>query len=223
MTVETKKWWSVFWNQRQHDYFRDVPDEHVVRFSKRFLSLPQGKRVLEFGFGDGIDLLYFYSKGCACYGIEASKEVCSSFMQRAGHLDGTRIKVGDSQEILKGITPGSLDFIYSMNALHYLDNKKNITDLLKVFYKYLGKNGKILFSLVHPQHYFMDNSFRIDKDCREFDNGVPERAGLRFVLFETVKEIQDIFSIFSSISIGSHEHSYDLEIRHVFWLVTGHK
>ena len=223
MTVETKKWWMDFWNQRQHGDFRDTPDEHVVRFSKRFFSSLEGKRVLEFGFGDGKDLLYFYSKGCTCYGIEGSAEICNSFLQRAGQLDSSRIKVGDYQTILEGMTTDSLDFIYAMEVLHYLDSKKNIADLLKSFYKVLRKDGKILFSFVHPQHFFMDNSFRIDKDCREFNKGLPYREGLKFVLFETAKEIKDVFSIFQGISIGSHDHSYDLQTRHVFWLVTAHK
>jgi SAM-dependent methyltransferase len=224
MTVETKEWWAHFWNQRQDQqhYFRDVPGEHVVRFSKVFFPALAGKRVLEFGFGDGIDLLYFYAKGCTCYGVEASEEIADSFLQRAGELDAARIKIGNYQ-LLDDIAPGSLDLIYSMNVLHYLDNKKKIADLLKIFHKLLAKDGKTLFSLVHPQHYFMDNSKRVDKDCREFTKDIPQRAGLRFVLFETAREIQELCSNFKNNSVGSHEHTYDLQTRHKFWLVTGHK
>jgi cyclopropane fatty-acyl-phospholipid synthase-like methyltransferase len=194
-----------------------------VRFAKVFLLPIEGKSVLEFGFGDGKDLLYFYSKGCNCYGIEASKEVCDLFLQRAQHLDMNRIKIGDYHSIRKRLAKGSIDFIYSINVLHYMGSKKKISELIKKFYNLLGEGGNILISLVHPQHYFMDNSVRVNKDCREFTNEIPEREGLRFILFETRKEIQGIFSIFKNIHIGSHEHSYDLQKRHVFWLVTGNK
>jgi SAM-dependent methyltransferase len=224
MTVETTEWWAQFWNQRrqQQHYFRDVPGEHVVRFAKVFFPSLAGKRVLEFGFGDGMDLLFFYAKGCNCYGVEASEEICRAFLERAGELDPARINIGNYR-LLHDIAPGSIDLIYSMNVLHYLDSKKKIADLLGIFRQLLAKDGKILFSLVHPQHYFMDNSRRVDKDCREFTQGIPQREGLRFVLFETAKEIQELCADFTNNSVGCHEHTYDLQTRHKFWLVTGSK
>lgn len=107
----------------------------------------QGKKVLEVGFGSGIDLLEFARNGAECYGVDLtengvknaraiSKE--SGYFINVRQADATNLPFGD----------GAFDLVYSFGVLHHIPDD----DRVKVFneiHRVLKPQGKVMAMLYH--------------------------------------------------------------------------
>lgn len=216
--VNSIDWWTNKWLTK-NDH-KSVPSEHIVRFAKTKFSDLSGLSVLDIGFStSGAELLFFLSCGCHCYGLEVSEDICRMFISKYQLQNEPLLRVGTA-ESFQFPESESLDLVYSIETLHYLESKQKVREWIELSHSLLRRGGWMLVSLIRPDHFFCSVSHRFDAEGRIFNNGYPSRKGLRFLVFETEKELRTTFDLFSHVEIGYYKYGFNYNELRSFWLVT---
>jgi SAM-dependent methyltransferase len=85
----------------------------------RFEARLPGRRVIEFGFGDGVNALFMAQLGAAVWAVEISEEACRNLAEAARRL-GVEVHVlcGDFREL----DLPEADLVVGQGILHHLDH-----------------------------------------------------------------------------------------------------
>jgi SAM-dependent methyltransferase len=99
------------------------PSDVLVRLGARLLSDARDRRLLDFGFGTGANLLHFAARGFEVYGAEISEHALQRTRERlqAAGLSAD-LRLVDPQEPLP-YTAGYFDAVYAWQVLYYNDRQ----------------------------------------------------------------------------------------------------
>lgn len=108
----------------------------------------KGLKILDLGYGDGIDLVYFNSLGAKCYGLDASEEIINLAKKK---ISKATFVSASFQNI--PFSKNSFDWIFSKYALQTVDD---VDIVLQEAYRVLKPKGNLLFLVVHPLRQFLE-------------------------------------------------------------------
>jgi SAM-dependent methyltransferase len=97
------------------------PNDVLVRLSTRLFNRERDRRILDFGFGTGANLLHFAGEGYEVYGVEVSEHATARTRQRfetAGLRAELRL-IGAEDPL--PFEDGYFDVIYAWQVLYYSD------------------------------------------------------------------------------------------------------
>ncbi len=106
----------------------------------------RGKLVLDAGCGPGRHSKKLIAKGARVTGVDISSEMVNFAREHCGNK-GSFI-TGDISKVR--FEPSSFDLIISSLSLMYL---KDVTPVIRNFYKWLKPGGRLIFSLYHPVRF----------------------------------------------------------------------
>jgi SAM-dependent methyltransferase len=95
------------------------PSDVLVRLGARLLRKDRDRRILDFGFGTGANLLHFAAQGFETYGVEISQHAVARTMERlrAAALSGELHLIEAGQRL--PFADGMFDVVYAWQVLYY--------------------------------------------------------------------------------------------------------
>jgi len=117
------------------------PDTRVL--NALIHDLNPGSKILDLGCGDGVDAVYFKSKGFEVTGFDISPVVISELKSKHPNIDW---RIYDINTMNIGFEPGYFDLIYCRLSLHYFD-RLSITQIISDLRNKLSKNGTLYFTV----------------------------------------------------------------------------
>lgn len=157
----------------------------------RLLAEIKGKKLLDLGCGDGIDLYNFQAAGAKVSGVDISKEMVELAKKR---LPKAEILVAHNEKL--PFKNGTFDVVTSK---YVFQTSKSLDPIYEQVHRVLKRKGMLCFVAVHPVRQFMEKK-KIGKDFFK-------KELVHSILFDgklTVHEPSHTFSEFLSPYFLSH-------------------
>jgi SAM-dependent methyltransferase len=125
------------------------PNDVLVRLGARLLSKTRDRRILDFGFGTGANLLHFAGQGFEVHGIE----ICEHALARASERLKAAGLSADLQLIRVGqvlpYAPAYFDVVYAWQVLYYND-REGWTSTIRELERVTKRAGLIMIATAAP-------------------------------------------------------------------------
>lgn len=220
--------YTDFWLKRLGIHF--YPSEFLVR---TFLSQNcpdlildhdyKDKNVLDLGCGDGRNMGLLSNLGMNIYGTEITKEISEAVKLRMENLGiKADIRVGRNNSL--PFEDQFFDYIVASASVYYVDSGTTFQDNMREIQRVLKPGGHIIFSLVHPDSYILNDAEELlDSHCRIKVDPLGLRNGYVFKVFKSREHLVDFFSKdFVNLSIGSTSDDY-YGLKQDLWLLVAKK
>lgn len=205
MDEQSKKWDKFCADKVKTNYPR-WPLEPMVKllfgdylFNK--VKIPDQAAVLDVGCGFGNNLLPFLDKGCSCFGVEITENICKiakAALRNRGF--NATFKVGHNRSI--PFKDGSFDILIAAGVIHYECCAQDIHLALKEYCRVLKPNGTLFLSTTGPKHDFYKRAQKNSPHHYEIKN-FDFRNGKDFFFFENKKYLHKVLkSHFNIIETG---------------------
>ena len=137
------------------DYFEDIRTYrygYETPFLPGWISslLPQGKRVLEIGVGNGVDGVQLASHGANYVGLDITERHLE-LTKRYFELGGLKPESLIEGDLLQQQMNGSFDLIYSFGVLHHIEHEEEYLHCLRGF---LAPGGHLAVGLYANMSFF---------------------------------------------------------------------
>ncbi len=203
------------------------PSETLVRLflgdylSKKKLKV-ENKKILDVGFGNGNNTLFFCSLKLKVYGVEIDKKICNLLSNKLIKFGfSADLRVGTNQKL--PFDDNTFDYLISWNVLHYESNQKGIEKSIKEYSRVLKPKGRLILSTTGPNHKILLKSKTLGKHQYLIGRPGDFRKGQIHFFFDSANYIKLFFSKnFKKIEIGRIEDMLFSE-KLDWWLVTGVK
>jgi len=182
----------------------------------------RGKSVLDMGFGEGNNTIFFASLGMVTSGVEIHQDICDQTAAKFKRLGlQADLRVGANQAI--PYADNTFDFLVSWNVLHYEGTEDNILASIKEYKRVLKSGGRLFISTTGPSHKFLENATTIGNHRYEIHRREDFRQGQIHFFFDAPNYIEYYFSPhFNELQIGRVEDTLFRE-KLDWWLITGVK
>lgn len=191
---------------------KKFPNLDLVRLEKWFFGGKPGK-LLEYGFGYGINLFYLLGCGYEIDGVdvsvEAKKALERKLQQRPDFASKVRlhhIGVGTSKLPFE---EKSFDYVVCISVLSLLGTSERIHFLLKEFARVLKTEGKILLDINGPQSDFARESEVIGEDIYLYRGPSKKEAPVSCYCPRDVAAFAELIAPYFKIDdMGFSSHKY---------------
>ncbi len=111
--------WQRLYSEGKNDLH--YPSDVLVRIGARCFDRTQQKKILDFGFGTGANLIHFASLGFEMYGVEVSEDAMALTRERlrAANLCAELNLIRPGEPL--GFPSGTFDVVYAWQVLCYND------------------------------------------------------------------------------------------------------
>jgi SAM-dependent methyltransferase len=198
--------WSEFHKIQGAKNYPKYPNEAMLKvfygdYLKTKFEIKEKMKVLDIGCGFGQNLLPFLDKGCECYGVEVSEDICkiTQKIMKSKNNKGTIVH-GDNRNI--PFEDGFFDVIVSVNALHYEPTEAKINQALSEFSRVLKKDGMLYLSTVGPEHTIYRKAKSLGHHQYQIQN-YDFRDGENYFYFDNLKYLDFYMSqFFEDVELG---------------------
>lgn len=182
----------------------------------------RGKTILDVGFGEGNNTIFFASLGMNVSGVEIHDKICEQVSDKLQRRKlNADLRLGANQNI--PFADNSFDFLVSWNVLHYEGSENGILAALKEYARVLKPNGRLLLSTTGPTHKILLNAKTLGNHQYEIGRSTDFRKGQVHFFFDAPNYIEYYFNpYFDDLKIGRIEDMLFNE-KLDWWLVTGVK
>jgi len=130
-------------------YGSDVPDEQELRLCGNVA----GKRVLELGCGAAQNCIAFAKQGAKAIGVDLSPAQLA-YGRRLAEAEEVKVELHEGDLADLGFaTSGSIDLVFSANALNYVDD---VSRVFRQVHRVLKADAAFVFSVPHPVRLAID-------------------------------------------------------------------
>ncbi|MBF0611778.1 MAG: class I SAM-dependent methyltransferase [Magnetococcales bacterium] len=222
------KWVTTYAKAQAAGQDQAWPSEVLVRLFKgnyvpgMAATNLSGKRVLDVGFGNGNNGVFFAHLGMQVAGTEVDEALCKSATQRLEQLGLTGdFRVGTNRNL--PFDNDSFDFLVSWNVLHYEDCEEHIQAAIAEYARVLRPGGRIFISTTGPEHKILADAQSLG--CHRYRIGRPDdfRQGQTFFYFDNPYYIHYYFDPhFRDVQVGRiNDHLFSDRLD--WFLITGVK
>ena len=173
-------------------------------------------RLLDYGFGDGQELIYFAEHGYEPYGIEIDQITKSRFDR---HISEHKPEL--VQRIHTQVLDGSVerlpfednwfDFVHSNQVIYFLASEAKVQALLREWHRIMKPGGLLMFSTVGPSSSLIQNGVEIAPDVYEIKYRHPDMPidlTTRRYLMRDEEHIRSLCEMFDVDEVGWFSNSY---------------
>ena len=162
----------------------------------------QGKKILDVGFGNGNNQLFFSSLGLQMFGTEVSQDICDLISKKLSALDiSVDFRVGTNSEL--PFDDNSFDYLVSWNVLHYEGDREGIIQGLREYKRVLKPGGRLLVSTVGRDNSVFRNSESLSDGKYRLSREDDFRKGKVFYCLESEANADCVFrEVFSDVYVG---------------------
>jgi ubiquinone/menaquinone biosynthesis C-methylase UbiE len=182
----------------------------------------QGKSILDVGFGNGNNTMFFASLGMKVSGVEISQDICDLVTEKFSRIGiDVDLKMGTNQNL--PFDDNTFDFLVSWNVLHYEGTENGIKAGIKEYARVLKREGRLFLSTTGPKHKILKNSKTLGNHLYEIGRDDDFRKGQVHFFFDAKEYLDFYFSPhFQEIQMGRIEDQLFRE-KLDWWLLTGVK
>tara|TARA_B100001989_G_scaffold252612_1_gene235321 strand:- start:1781 stop:2461 length:681 start_codon:yes stop_codon:yes gene_type:complete len=144
---------------------KNYPSLELVRLEKLFLK-SSGKKILEYGFGSGVNTIHLLKCGYLITAIDVVKYNKFKLMNKLNNSQKKKLKL-DILNLKSNRLPyknNSFDHIVAMSVISLLGNENSVKRLLSEFVRVLKPNGKLIIDINDHESEFSKNSQQIRKN-----------------------------------------------------------
>lgn len=150
---------------------KDFPNLDLVRLKHWHFGPATGK-LLEYGFGCGVNLVFLLQCGYQVEAIDISKAAITNVEKRLEAYPGLAAKVNLSQ-IAAGtknldFADNSFDYITCVSVLSLLGKRERVQNLLSEFQRVLKSKGKIIIDINGPNSDFARDATAVGNDIYQY-------------------------------------------------------
>jgi len=171
-------------------------DTNLIRCRKKFLGESKNKRLLDIGFGEGANLLYFATEGFDCFGTEIAGnrlKLTQNKFKKAGRK--AALKLVDSNDL--PFADNFFDAVVAWQSIFYND-KKGYQKIVAEIFRTLKPGGHFLCSTVSDKHAICAKKIAANLYSPKIDS---QRACL-VCAFKNKERVKEMFKKFSDLKIG---------------------
>jgi SAM-dependent methyltransferase len=151
-------------------YDKRYPNLDLVRLERWWFKSKPG-RLLEYGFGVGVNLIHMLECGYDIDAVEVSGEavriVEKKLKPRPELAARARLKLLDPSATALPYGDATFDYILCLSVLSLLGTRDRVTQLLSEFRRVLKPGGKFLLDLNGPSSDFSKHAKLIEEDVYE--------------------------------------------------------
>lgn len=192
------------------------PNVNTVRCEKwYFRQKGQPGRILDYGFGCGLEAIYFAENNYDVYGVEISqtaqerlkKLISSEYEHLANKIKTLLISPADERLPFED---GFFDYIHSNQVIYHLPSEAAIRRLIQEWYRVLRPPGRAMFSTVGPDNSIIQKGREVSPNLFEVDYETPTTGAqkMRAFLMRDEAAIRDICAPFEVEEIGWFTNHY---------------
>lgn len=180
------------------------------------------KKILDVGFGEANNLLFFAAIGMDAHGVEIHQTICDQAKEKFDKRGlSVKLNIGSNQNL--PYPNNHFDYLVSWNVLHYEGSEEGVLNSLKEYHRVLKPGGRLLLSTTGPQHKILLNSKTLGHHRYEINRPGDFRQGQVHFFFDTKRYITFYFTpFFDELQIGRIEDQLFRE-KLDWWLITGLK
>ncbi len=144
------------WDRNDVHCYSQYDDSELQIIHPRLLQIigtVSGKKIADYGCGEGKFLTELYSNGAEAYGYDISEAMITQAHNRIGNK--AELSVIESGKI--PLQDSTLDTVVSNLVLMMCPSKKVIKDIFSEVYRVLAPEGNWIFCITHPA--FSDREF----------------------------------------------------------------
>lgn len=177
--------------------------QKTVKHFRKILKLPKKKlKILDVGFGEGTDLVYYQKRTDDAFGIDSSKDFLNLVQAKN---TGSILKNETSEK-----TSFKNDFFDVVVSKYVLQTLPSLEKTYNEVFRILKKGGTFQFLIVHPmRQYFEKKNIQSDYFKQEVVSSLIFDSA--FTVLEPSHTFQEIFSknFLSKFEITQIEEGYD--------------
>ena len=202
------------------------PNLDLVRLEKWFFEGKPGK-ILEYGFGAGINLIHMLECGYEVEAVDSSIEAIKALEKKVADrrcaLPKLNIQKIDVSTQRLPFADESFDYVLCMSVLSLLGSRERVLSLLKEFARVLKKGGKTILDVNGPQSDFARLGEPMGNGVYIFSGFSKKETPFKAYCPETAQDFAALVKEhFSVDDVGFHAHKYlHSEIQE--FIVCGHK
>jgi SAM-dependent methyltransferase len=153
MSIETSiqtrnaRVWQKLYSEGKNDLH--YPNDVLVRMGARLFDVSQHKKILDFGFGTGANLVHFASRGFEMSGVEISEHAIAITRERlcAANLTAELHLVRPGEPL--SFPSGTFDLVYAWQVIYYND-KSGWRFIVKELERVTRAGGLIIVATAAP-------------------------------------------------------------------------
>jgi len=203
--------WRSLYEQGKNDLI--YPNDVLVRIGSKHIDKTKHKRILDFGFGTGANLLHFAKQGFEMSGIEISEHAIKTTIDRL-NSEGKRgdLKLARQDGIID-FPDNYFDIVIAWQVLCYND-WSSLTQTVKELVRVLRPGGKFIGATTAPGDITQLLSEPLDTGT--YKSKVPSQEGC-IVIIPEKSMLTDIFKD-QQLDIGEFGYNYSgITSRH--WII----
>ena len=183
---------------------KNYPSLELVRLEKMFLNR-SGIKVLEYGFGSGVNTIHLLRCGYHVTGIDVSKNARSKLKKKIiGKKKNLKLDLLQPKSAQLPYKNNSFDHIVAMSVISLLGDENSVKLLLNEFKRVLKPNGKLIIDINDHESEFSKNNYQIKKNI--FLTKIINEKIKTFCL-KNSKEFKKLISkYFKVIDVGFSSH-----------------
>ena len=122
-------------------------------------SIYKNKKILDLGYGDGRNLIFFKDLGMKVFGIEPFQEVVS-YSKKI--FPWANLKQGKNRQI--PYDNEEFDYLVASHSIYYLDEGQTLLENLNEAFRVLKSQGNMFFTIPTPHNHYIQNAEKISSN-----------------------------------------------------------
>jgi SAM-dependent methyltransferase len=152
-------------------YDKRYPSLDLVRLERWYFKGKPG-RLLEYGFGVGVNLIHMLECGYDCDAVEVSPEALHTVERKLASkpelAKRARLKLLDPETTALPYGDATFDYVLCLSVLSLLGTRDRVTRLLQEFRRVLKPGGRFLLDLNGPSSDFSKHARLLEQDVYEY-------------------------------------------------------
>lgn len=177
---------------------KHYPSLELVRLERLFLNRNE-RKVLEYGFGSGVNTIHLLKCGYHVTGVDVSNYAKIKLLKKLNKTNKKNLKL----DILKPNTKKlpykdhSFDHIVAMSVISLLGSEHAVKLLLKEFLRILKPKGKLIIDINDHESEFSKNNFQIKKNI--FLTKIIDKK-IKTYCLKNIRDFKKLISIFFKVN-----------------------
>lgn len=219
-TQNTSVWSNIYESGKSNLSF---PNDNLVRLTNRLFAKQniQGKKLLDYGFGSGNNLKFFYDLGFDVYGLEISPAAKSMALAKLGSsFFAEHLVVAEARKLLP-FADAEFDVVVSWQVLYY-NSLESLKQVLGELERVLKPGGTAIFTMCRADDISAAHSKPVGNGERIIDERTPTQTGAHIVVLENEHDLRQVFGMFHDLEVG-YFVSNMLGVNSAHWIIYGTK
>lgn len=192
-------------------YDKRYPNLDLVRLERWYFQGRPG-RLLDYGFGVGVNLIHMLESGYDCDAVEVSPEAMKIVERKLSRVPElaprVRLRLLEPSARALPYPDASFDYVICLSVLSLLGTRDRVVKLLTEFGRVLKPGGKLLLDVNGPSSDFSKHARMLEEDVYEYRGNDGRDAPRLCFCPQTADRFRDLLASFTIDDLGHSSFRY---------------